>query len=126
MAGVQNNKNHRFNPEDRNAEDSHREHDCRMRDFRRSHAGSPGESTITEGSGHKHLSHMGVFRELYLNIPWPRPRRNMEPVIPERVHILSANYATIETGGKIYPIRASDWQALIPMWGLARRKISSN
>ncbi len=92
-----NNKDYRFDPNGGNGRGPFQEHDGSMREFRRSHA----DVAI-------------------VNAP-----RVDEASFLENLLFLRVNYV-VETGGSALPDDTSDQSPLVPIWKVARYKLSQN
>lgn len=98
MAMASHNKNTRFNPTTRNDGGSFQEHDKDMRKFR--------------------SSHVDVAM---VNAPGCDEIALLEGMRPLRIH-----YAMMETGGLKLLGSTTDWSALVPVFRVARYKLSQN
>ena len=97
MAMEWNNRNDRFDHNGGNSRGSFQEHDRRMREFRTSHA----DVTL-------------------VNEPRPDEASFLESLL-----FLRVNYV-METGGSTLPDDTSDQSPLVPIWKVARYKLSQN
>ncbi len=97
MAMEWNNRNDWFDPNGGNGRESFEEHNESMREFRRSHA----DVALANG-----------------------PRLD-EAAYLDSLLFLRVNY-TMETGGSVLPNDTSDQSPLVPMWKVARYKLSQN
>ena len=98
MAMKWNGKDYQFDPNGRNSRSSFKEHNKRMREFRRSHA----DVAMVNG-----------------------PRLD-ETALLERMESLQVSRIMMETGGSALPNDTTDQSALVPMWKVARYKLSQN
>ena len=92
-----NNRNDWFNPNGGNGRESFEEHNESMREFRMSHA----------------------------NVALVNGPRLDEAAYLDSLLFLRVNY-TMETGGSALPDDTSDQSPLVPMWRVARYKLSQN
>jgi len=92
-----NNRGYQFDPNGGNGNGSFQEHDRQMREFRMSHA----DVALVNG-----------------------PRLD-EAAYLDSLLFLRVNY-TVETGGSALPDDISDQSPLVPMWRVARYKLSQN
>ena len=97
MAMKWNSRNDRFDLNGGNGSGSFEEHDERAREFRRSHA----------------------------DVAMVNAPRCDESALLERMLYLRVNYVT-ETGGSALPSDTTDRSALVPVWKVARYKLSQN
>ncbi len=97
MAMEWNNRGYQFDPNGGNSRGSFQEHDRQMREFRGSHA----NVAIVNGPRLDEAAYLNSL--LYLRV----------------------NY-TMETGGSALPDDTSDQSPLVPMWKVARYKLSQN
>ena len=93
-----NSRNDRFDPNGGNGRESFEEHNESMREFRRSHA----DVAVVNGS------------------------RLDEAALMERMESLQVRHTMVETGGSALPSDTTDQSALIPMWKVAKYKLSQN
>ncbi len=98
MAMKWSNKDYQFDLNSGNSRSSFKEHNKRMREFRRSHA----DVAMVNG-----------------------PRLN-EAVLRERMESLRVSHNMIEVGGSRLPNGTTDWSALVPVLKVARYKLSQN
>ncbi len=98
MATEWNNRNDWFNPNGGNGRESFEEHNESMREFRRSHA----DVALVNG-----------------------PRLD-EAALLERMEPLQGSHTMMETGESRLPNGTTDWSALVPVWKVARYKLSQN
>jgi len=92
-----NNRNEQFDPNGGNGKGSFEQHNESIREFRRSHA----DVAMVNG-----------------------PRLD-EATLLERMLYLRVNYV-VETGGSALPSDTTDRSALVPVWKVARYKLSQN
>ena len=97
MTIERNNRDYRFDSNDGNGRGSFQEHDERMREFRKSHA----DVAMVNG-----------------------PRLDKASFL-ESLLFLRVNYV-VETGGSAFPKDTTDRSALVPVWKVARYKLSQN
>jgi hypothetical protein len=95
MATELDSRNYQFNYNNRNSNGSFREHDRQMREFRRSHAD------------------VALVNGLRVN----------EAALLESLLFLRVNYI-VETGGSAFPDYTTDQPPLVPIWKVARYKLS--
>ena len=93
-----NNGDYRFDPNGGNGRSSFQEHNEHMREFRKSHA----DVAMVNG----------------LRLDQAALLESMEP--------LQLSRTTIETGGSALPNDTTDRSPLVPMWKVARYKLSQN
>ncbi|MBA7656458.1 hypothetical protein ES703_64383 [subsurface metagenome] len=98
MAMEWNSRNDRFDPNGGNGRKSFEAHNESMREFRSSHA----DVAVVNG-----------------------PRLD-EAALLERMRSLQVNRTMMETGGSALPSDITDRSALVPMWKVARYKLSQN
>lgn len=98
MRMERNNRNDRFDSKGGNGKGSFEQHDERMREFRRSHA----------------------------NIAMVNGTRLDESALLEKMEPLQVRRIMMETGGSRLPNGTTDWSALVPVWKVARYKLSQN
>ena len=92
------NRKDRFGADGGNGTDSFEKHNECMREFRRSHA----EVTLVNGP------------------------RSDEAAFLQRLQPLQVGYPVMETGGSALPSDPTDQSALVPIWKVARYKLSQN
>ena len=95
---VWNNRDVRFNFRNANSRDAFKEHNERMKEFRRSHT----DVSIFKAPGYH------------------------EPGLLESPQPLKVSYTMIETGGSGFLSGQTGWLALIPVFKVARYKLSHN
>ena len=93
-----NNRDYQFDPNGGNGRGSFEEHNESMREFRSSHA------DVATVNG---------------------PRLD-EAALLERMAFLQVSRTMMETGGTALPNDTTDQSALVPMWKVARYKLSQN
>ena len=93
-----NSKDYQFDPNGGNDGESFEMHNEYMREFHRSHA----DVAMVNG-----------------------PRLG-ETALLERMKSLRVSCTIMETGGSALPNDTTDWLALVPMWKVARYKLSQN
>ena len=93
-----NNRNDRFDPNGGNGRGSFEQHSECMREFRRSHA----------------------------DVAMVNAPRCGESALLESMRPLQVRRTMIETGGSALPNDTTDRSALVPMWKVARYKLSQN
>ena len=98
MAMEWNSQNDRFEPNGGNGRESFEAHDERMREFRRSHA----------------------------NVAMVNGPRLDEATLLERMESLQVYHAMMEMGGSALPNDIMDRSPLVPIWKVARYKLSQN
>ena len=98
MTMAQNNRKDWFNPDGGNGRDSFEKHNETMRRFRKSHAG------VAMVNG---------------------PRLD-EAALLERMRPLKVRRTMMETGGSALPNDTTDRSTLVPVWKVARYKLSQN
>ncbi len=92
-----NNRTYRFNPNGVNGKDSFQEHSELMTEFRKSHA----DTALVNG------------------------QRLDEATFLDSLLFLRVNYI-VETGGSALPDDTTDQSPLVPIWKVARYKLSQN
>ena len=93
-----NNRNGQFDRNSVSVRDSFREHDERMREFRRSHA----------------------------NVAMVNGPRLDESALLESMRPFQVPHPMMETGGSRLLNRSTDWSALVPLGKVARYRLSQN
>ena len=98
MAMKWKNRDYRFNPNGGNGSGSFEEHDERAREFRRSHA----------------------------DVAMVNAPRCDESALLESMKPLQVRRTMMEAGGSAFPNDTTDRSALVPVWKVARYKLSQN
>lgn len=101
MAIKWNKQTRRFNPNGGNSNGSFQEHDRRMREFRASHA----DVALVNGTRLDEAALIQTMKPLQVNYPIP---------------------IMMERGGSLLPDDTIDCSVLVPMWKVARYKLSQN
>ena len=99
MATEWNNRTYQFNPNGGNNNGSFQEHDRQMREFRTSHA----DVALVNGPRLDEVTFLQTLKPLQTNCTM-----------------------TMETGGSAFPDDTSDQSPLVPIWKVARYKLSQN
>ena len=126
MALEWNDRRDRFDPNGGNGRGSFQEHNERMREFRRSHACNPGVKTPRRDSLKEHVDRMGTFRESHADVPMVNAPRRDGSALLEDTWPLQVPHTMMETGGSRGYVSAEDWSAFVPLWRVARYKLSQN
>ena len=80
----------------------------------------------SEGSFEQHNEHMRGFRKSHANVAMVNAPRLDEAALLERMRPLQVSRIMMETGGSALPNDTTDQSDLVPMWKVARYKLSQN
>jgi len=118
-----NNKNNRFDSNGGNGRESFRDHNERMRSFRRSHAGNLKVRTRGSETFEEHTTSMRMFRESHpSDLEMKVSRRDLI----DKMWPLLVTDTLKETGGSRLLKDTLDWSTLIPIQKVTACRFSLN
>ncbi len=87
---------------------------------------SGGNGGNGEGSFQQHNESMREFRRSHADVAMVNGPRLDESALMERMELLRVRHTMMETGGSALPNDTADRSPLVPMWKVARYKLSQN
>ena len=79
-----------------------------------------------EGTFEEHAERVREFRRSHANVALVNGLRLDESALLEGMRLLQVRCTMVETGGSVRCANAEDWSALVPVWRVARYKLSPN
>lgn len=73
----------------------------------------------------QHNEHMSAFRKSHADIALINAPRLAGAALIENMELLPSSSIIWETGGLLFP-SSTEWEALVPLWRVARYKLANN